>query len=176
MVNFVLSGKFYQVFRMCFPKFCQMIMKVQSVREYVEIAMVHIITPTRASFFNGITHFPLMPTYRSLNIWLVIIPDIRTWYLYTSPEDLKNLLRTVKTGSKQRRIRISGNLPSPKALSKTNMPKDNETNSEIFSYLGNDLIQHSKAKPYILVTNKMERLLILDPLITAEFLPVLTQK
>ena len=115
MVNFVLSGKFYQVFRMCFPKFCQMIMKVQSVREYVETkiekaekpitdAMVHIITPTRASFFNGITHFPLMPTYRSLNIWLVIIPDIRTWYLYTSLEDLKNLLRTVKTGSKQRRI------------------------------------------------------------------------
>ena len=76
------------------PKFCQMIMKVQSVREYVETkiekaekpitdAMVHIITPTRASFFNGITHFPLMPTYRSLNIWLVIIPHIRNWYLYT---------------------------------------------------------------------------------------------
>ena len=82
----------------------------------------------------------------------------------------------VKTGSKQRRIRISGNLPSPKALSKTNMLKDNETKSEVFSYLGDDFIPHSKAKPYILVTNKMESSIVLEPLISAEFLPVLTQK
>ena len=43
------------------------------------------------------------------------------------PEDLKNLLRTVRLGSKHWRNKISGNLPIPKGSDWKNMLKDNET-------------------------------------------------
>ena len=125
-------------------------------------SIVHLITPTRASFFNEYPPLQLIPFIEhQISDYTTRVDGLYDIY---RPGDLKNLLRTVRTGSKQRRNRISGNLPIPKGTEWKNMLKDNATKSDIFSYLADELIKHCKDKPYTFVTNKNGEVLSSKPI------------
>ena len=125
-------------------------------------AIVHLITPTRASFFNEYPPLQLIPFIEhQISDYTARVDGLYDIY---SPGELKNLLRTVRTGSKQRRTESQGTFQSPKALSGRICSKIMQPKSDIFSYLADELIKHCKDKPYTFVTNKNRVVLSSKPI------------